>query len=408
MSEKLPDRTIDDPAALSGDVYVQRFSVPFEYPVHFTRRVFHPRNALLADVLDRLGEGRRHRAAVFVDQGLADANGLLVNQVKEYFHEHPAQMELAGAVNLLPGGPAVKSDYGAVREVLWTIGNLHLDRQSFVIAVGGGSLLDTVGFAASVAHRGLRLIRVPSTTLAQNDAGVGVKNGMDEHGQKNFLGTFAPPFAVVCDFDLLRTLPWEHWIAGAAEAFKVAVIKDAEFLDFLCTHAKDLRGRDESVMEQLVRRCAVLHLEHIRTGGDPFEFGSARPLDFGHWAAHRLEVLSGRRLSHGQAVAVGIALDTTYAAGRGMIAPAERDRVLDAMDACGLPTWTATLAVRTDEGELAVLEGIEQFREHLGGRLNVTLPAGLGHKTEVHHMDAAGIGAAVEFLARRAPTRETP
>ena len=407
MSAKLPDQT-NDPAALTGDVYVQRFSVPFEYPVHFTRRAFHPRNALLADVLDRLGEGRRHRAVVFIDQGLADANRLLVNQIKEYFHEHPARLELAGAVNLLPGGPAVKSDYGAVREVLWTIGNLHLDRQSFVIAVGGGSLLDTVGFAASVAHRGLRLIRVPSTTLAQNDAGVGVKNGMDEHGQKNFLGTFAPPFAVVCDFDLLRTLPWEHWIAGAAEAFKVAVIKDTEFLDFLCTHAKDLRGRDESVMEQLVRRCAVLHLEHIRTGGDPFEFGSARPLDFGHWAAHRLEVLSGRRLSHGQAVAVGIALDTTYAAACGLIAPAERDRVLDAMDVCGLPTWTATLAARTDEGELAVLEGIEQFREHLGGRLNVTLPAGLGHKTEVHHMDAAKIEAAVEFLSRRAPARETP
>jgi 3-dehydroquinate synthetase len=106
---------------------------------------------------------------------------------------------------------------------MWTLGNLHLDRQSFVIALGGGSVLDMIGFAVSIVHRGLRLVRLPTTTLAQSDAGVGVKTGMDEHGQKNFVGTFAPPFAVINDFELLKTLSFEHWIGGVDEALAVQV-----------------------------------------------------------------------------------------------------------------------------------------------------------------------------------------
>ncbi len=398
----MPDKPTPRPAAPAGsDVYHQSFSVAFDYPVHFCRDVFAADNPLLASVLDRLGEDRRHRAVVYVDAGLAEAQPELAGRIKDYFHARAKTLELAAPPQIVPGGEAAKTGWDAVRDVIWTIGNLHLDRQSYVIAVGGGAMLDMVGFAASLVHRGLRLVRVPSTTLAQNDGGVGVKNGMDEHGQKNFVGTFAPPFAVLNDLALLGTLAQADWIGGAAEAFKVALIADAEFFEFLCERAADLAARDAAAMEQLVRRCAALHLEHIRTGGDPFEFGSARPLDFGHWVAHKLETLSDYQVHHGQAVAVGIAVDSYYAMKHSLLTAEQFERILTGLTACGLGVWHPLLGRRGADGNLTVLAGLAEFREHLGGALTITLPDGIGAKVEVHQISPEIVEDAVTHLTGR-------
>jgi 3-dehydroquinate synthase len=386
-------------------VYHQRISVHFDYPVHFAADVWRADNPLLESVLGRLGEKRRQRAVVYIDDGLARANGRLIEQINEYFHARPETLELAAPPAVAPGGEAAKAGWEPVRQIIWTLGNLHIDRQSFVIAVGGGAMLDMVGFAASIVHRGLRLVRMPSTVLAQNDAGVGVKNGMDEHGQKNFVGTFAPPFAVINDFSLLRTLSDRDWIGGVAEAIKVALIKDADFFSALCRDAVALRGRDEAAMGELIRRCAVLHLEHIRTGGDPFEMGSARPLDFGHWSAHKIETLSGYAIGHGQAVALGIAIDSFYAAAKGLLTDTELEMILSVMEACGLPTWSDVLERRREDGTLEILDGLRQFQEHLGGALTVTLPDGIGSAIEVHQIDAGVIEQAVSHLRHRAKAR---
>jgi len=387
--------------ALPDEVYHQEISVPFEYPVYFTHGVFDPANDLFASALDRLNERRRHRAAVYVDSGAADAHPGLLERIREYFHAHADGLELAGAGQTVAGSETAKTGWSVVREVMWTIGNLHLDRQSFIVAVGGGAVLDMIGFAASLVHRGLRLVRVPTTVVSQNDCGVGVKNGMDEHGQKNFVGTFAPPFAVLNDATFLPTLADRDWIGGIAEAFKVAIIKDAEFFEFLCNKGADLRGRDLPTMERLIRRCAILHLEHIRTGGDPFEFGSARPLDFGHWAGHRIETLSGYTVGHGQGVAVGIALDSHYANFTGLLTDDQLERILSAMTAVGLPVWHECLERRNADGELEIIEGLAHFREHLGGALNVTLPDGIGRKVEVHRVNADYIERAAALLKAR-------
>ena len=213
---------------------------------------------------------------------------------------------------LLPGGEAAKNDTEAVSRVIAAIGAHGLCRHSTVLAVGGGALLDAVGYAAAVAHRGLRLVRAPTTVLAQNDAGIGVKNGINAFGKKNFIGTFQPPAAVINDSRFLATLSLRDWRAGTAEAVKVALVRDRAFFASIEEMAPALAARQALAMQSLVRQCAELHLAHITQGGDPFERGSARPLDFGHWAAHRLEAMSDYRLRHGEAVAVGIALDTLY------------------------------------------------------------------------------------------------
>jgi 3-dehydroquinate synthase len=386
----------------SGDVYQQRFTVTFDYPVHFTRGVFAPPNETLARVIGRRGDAPVHRILVCIDSGLARAWPDLAQTVEAYVRRHADTLAPAGPPVILPGGEAAKEGWGAVHETLALIGRLRLDRHSCVIGVGGGAMLDMLGLAVSLAHRGLRLVRIPTTTLAQCDAGIGVKNGIDDNGTKNFAGTFAPPFGVIADFDFLRTLAPRDWIGGLAEAFKVAMIRDAPFFEYLCDHARAVAARDAATLEAVIRRCAVLHLDHIRQGGDPFETGSARPLDFGHWSAHQIEFMSDYRIGHGQAVAIGLAIDAHIAWQSGLITGADFARLVTGLTTGGLPVWDACIAARDARGERLLLAGLERFREHLGGALSVTLPVGIGASREVHVLDAARIETAIQAL--RSPT----
>jgi 3-dehydroquinate synthase len=275
-----------------------------------------------------------------------------------------------------------------------------MDRQACVIAIGGGAMLDTVGYAAALVHRGVRLVRLPTTVLAQNDAGVGVKNGINAFGAKNFLGTFAPPYAVINDSKWLDTLPQRDIRAGLAEAVKVAAIRDPAFFDWLEVNAAGL-SQCGPLLDESIRRAALLHLEHIRSGGDPFERGSARPLDYGHWAAHKLETLSGHELRHGEAVAIGMALDASYAHRAGLLDQRSHDRLLGVIAGLGLPLYHPALD-EIDAGRRRILAGLEEFREHLGGALSVTLLRSIGDAVEVHAMEPQHIEAAIDSLRERA------
>lgn len=386
----------------------QKFQVTFDYPVHFTKDLFRPSSPLLADTMNRLHEDRRHRVLPLIDAGLADAQPQLSDRIFTYLKAHPQRLEPVAAPCLIPGGEITKTDPHALDALLNLIGNdsFRLCRQSFVLAVGGGSFLDLTGLATALVHRGLRLIRVPSTVLSQNDSAVGVKNGIDRNGQKNFLGTFAPPFAVLCDSTLLGTLPDKYWRGGIAEAFKVAIIRDAAFFDFLCRNASALKDRNPGLMEELIRRCALLHLDHIRLGGDPFETGAARPLDFGHWAAHKIEGMSNCTFGHGLAVAVGLALDSCYAAEINLLDTSERDRIIQGLLDAGLPIWTPLLNRRDSNGRRELLKGLTDFQEHLGGRLTLAMPKHIGHQTSIHEVDPSLIESIIlrlELLQRQQP-----
>lgn len=380
------------------DSYWQEFSVNFRYPVHFCRGILKIDNPLLADSIGRLGDGRRQRVLVFIDTGVINAIPEIIERIQNYFAAHSQDLELVGVPEPVPGGEQAKNRRDAAERVMESIARHHLCRQSFVVAIGGGSALDIIGLATALVHRGLRLIRIPTTVLAQNDSGVGVKNGIDAYGVKNFAGVFAPPFAVLVDGDFLQTLPDKYWFGGLAEAFKVAIIKDADFFAYLQNHAAELRARCDATISAVIRRCAELHLEHIRTAGDPFEFGTARPLDFGHWAAHRLEVISAYAIGHGQAVAIGIALDTHTAWRCGCIDRTTCEAILKALQAVGLPVWSKLLERTAPDGRPELQRGLEDFREHLGGRLNITLPAGIGHRLEVNDMQWPLVAEGIAWL----------
>jgi 3-dehydroquinate synthase len=171
-----------------------------------------------------------------------------------------------------------------------------------------------------------------------------------------------------------------------AEAVKVALLLDAGFFAWLSDHAAALAAGEVEPLSALVERTAVLHLEHIARGGDPFERGSARPLDFGHWAAHKLEALTDHRLRHGEAVALGIAMDTLYSARAGLCDAAAAEAVLDLLARLGFRLWDDALDAAGSDGRPRVLEGLREFQEHLGGELTVTLLRGIGRRVEVHEM----------------------
>lgn len=383
----------------------QVFSVRFTYSIFFTEQLFNPSNPLLVDFFSRQITGETGlpinavpesvKKALFVlDSGVVDTHPNLQADIRAYFAQHPNLIDLVPDFMLVPGGEAAKNDPTLVDQLIAAVNQHRIDRHSFVVAVGGGSVLDLVGYAATIAHRGIRHIRIPTTVLSQNDSGVGVKNGINYQGKKNFLGTFAPPVAVFNDSSFLTTLDDRDWRAGMAEAIKVALIKDKPFFEWLETNAGTLALRDMAAMHSLIHRCADLHLRHI-AGGDPFEMGSSRPLDFGHWSAHKLEQLTHFELRHGEAVAIGIALDTIYSNQLGWLSDADTNRVLTTLRTLGFALYHPMLDA---DGSAGILKGLAEFREHLGGQLTIMLLQDIGRGVEVHEIDPDRVRRAIATL----------
>ena len=383
---------------------IQRsIQVGFDLRVYFTQNAFDPANPVLQSALAPARESGASKVLVVLDEALGRAQPSLEGRIQQYFAAHNGRFDLVRSPFVIEGGERTKNSYFHVSEVHSQIDRFHIDRHSYVLAVGGGALLDMVGLAASTAHRGVRHVRIPSTTLSQADSGIGVKNGINAFGKKNFIGTFSPPFAVINDFELLSSLSARDKRAGYVEAVKVALIRDGDFFERIEREAGRLRQFDPEAMQKLIYRCGELHLDHIANSGDPFEFGSARPLDFGHWSAHKLEQLSEFRIRHGEAVAIGIALDVIYSRLEGHLDAKSCERILTLLEQLGFDLFANELTHVDASNSLILCTGLEEFREHLGGDLTITLLNGIGRGFEVHEMHLPHVTKAIgELQARHA------
>ncbi|SMD41580.1 3-dehydroquinate synthase [Aquiflexum balticum DSM 16537] len=366
----------------------QAFAVPFRYQVCFLEGIFDLTNPLLANFLDN---GKKAKAFFVVDNGVSNAFPDLLKDIRDYADAYQDKFILSAEPLIVEGGEISKNDEATFKKIVDATSIFGIDRHSYIVGIGGGAVLDMVGFAAAISHRGIRHIRIPTTVLSQNDSGVGVKNGINAYGKKNYLGTFAPPFAVINDFNFLTTLDDRDWRSGISEAIKVALIKDIGFFEWLEKNATALANREMAPMQELIIKCAQMHMDHI-AGKDPFETGSARPLDFGHWAAHKLEHLTQYQVRHGEAVAIGIALDSTYSYLKGMISKLDLMRIINLMKALGFGIYAHELSGKE------LLKGLEEFREHLGGELTITLLEYMGKGVEVHQMDSDLILQSIDQL----------
>ncbi|VXB03427.1 3-dehydroquinate synthase [Maribacter litoralis] len=372
----------------------QSFQVQYDYQLYFTSGLFALENPLFANLIADYKDFEPVKLFFVLDDGVKNHHPALIHQIEEYCEKNRTVIKYTDTL-VLPGGEQVKNSDDAIESVLKGVNENKICRHSFVVVIGGGAVIDMVGYAAAIAHRGVKLIRIPTTVLSQNDSAVGVKNSVNAFKKKNFLGTFAPPFAIINDSDFLETLEQRDWISGISEAIKVALIKDKTFFKYIADNATGLKNREMEPMQYVIYKCAEMHMHHIAQGGDPFESGSSRPLDFGHWAAHKMEFITNYELRHGEAVAKGIALDVTYAQLIGLISEEDLQHILDVMIAIG---FDLSLPVESKKEIEALLNGIEEFREHLGGQLTITLISDLGVKHDVHTIDMGLMSQAINKL----------
>ncbi len=376
------------------------FAVPCMHRLRFTLDVLGADRTALTDLLQTSGD-HPARVQVWLDECVAAAMPELKSRIRRIIASQGDRLTMPGNVQIVPGGEAVKNDIHIVERMLKCINAADLDRRSYIIVIGGGAVLDAVGFAAAIAHRGIRLIRLPTTTLAQGDSGIGVKNAVNLFSKKNWVGTFAVPWGVINDAALLQTLPDRDFRCGFSEAVKVTLLKDAAGFELICEHADRIRRRDMAAAGPVLRRSAELHLAHITQGGDPFESLEARPLDYGHWSAHKLEVLSGFELRHGEAVAIGVAVDTMYSALVHELPDDDALRTLDCLARLGLPLDHPAL-----HDGAALFAGLEEFRQHLGGRLTLTMVPAIGRAIDVHHIDRPAMREAISRVSQFARSQQ--
>ncbi len=385
MIARTPDDSVP-PTETSQSIDIA-FTVPFVHQLRVTDDVTGADFGQLLGVLDG-GEAGTAKVLVIAESSLSKA----ANRISHRLAMSDG-IDLVSEPVLVTGGEEVKNSTAATMGVLARINEGNLDRRSYIIAIGGGAMLDAVGYAAAIAHRGIRLVRLPTTTLAQADSGVGVKNAINHFDKKNWVGTFAVPWAVINDTSLLRSLPDRDFRSGFSEAVKVALLKDREEFHWLCENALRIRQRELSIAKRAIHHSCVLHLRHITQGGDPFEMLEARPLDFGHWSAHRLEPLTGYQIRHGEAVGIGVAIDCIYSSLKYGLPESDVSAVCKCLSTLGIPLWHPSL-LPLDR----LLTGLEEFRQHLGGRLTITMLRGVGDPINVHQIDFDTMVSAIERL----------
>lgn len=373
------------------------FSVKYDYTLYFTENLFSLKNSLLFDVLNSFDKKNIIKTLFIIDDGVYNSHPNIKKKIADYCLKFSTKIELK-KILIFKGGEIEKNNKESFQKILKSINDYNICRHSFIIVIGGGAIIDMAGYASTIAHRGVKLIRIPTTVLAQNDAAVGVKNSINEFGKKNFLGTFSPPYAIINDLNFLKTLDQRDWISGIAEAIKVALIKDSTFFDYIEKNSKILSERNYEKISFLIYKCAEIHMDHITNGGDPFENGSSRPLDFGHWAAHKLEFLTNYNLRHGEAVAMGMALDVTYSNMIGLLSDKNLFRILNVLEEIG---FDIKIPIQTNNEMEKLLSGIQEFREHLGGKLTITLIKNIGSKIDVNNIDLKIMRNAINKLSKR-------
>ncbi|AUY48252.1 3-dehydroquinate synthase [Streptomyces sp. CB01881] len=281
---------------------------------------------------------------------------------------------LTVAMTSFPAGENSKSLATAAGLLDWLAGSA-LARRDVVLAMGGGVVIDTVGWVASAYMRGVPYINVPTTLLAHVDAALGGKVAVDHASAKNLIGSFYQPSAVVSNVGYLRTLDRRHLRAGLAEAIKKGVIASPELFELIEQRHADLLRADPVATARLVHGASVIKCRLIAK--DPYEEDLRRPLNFGHTVGHAVETVAGyEHVLHGEAVAYGMACASRIARSRGLLAPSLLRRITGLLREVGLPVVISDLPVRVDPVE--TLNALGQIRKIRDGHIRFVLPVELG------------------------------
>jgi 3-dehydroquinate synthase len=336
------------------------------YNIHVTRDEVAALSVLAEAVGDRM-------VAMITDETV---DKLYAERIREWLSSHGLMVQKIS----LPAGEQSKSLRTACHLLDW-LAQTDIRRRDILVAVGGGVIIDTVGWVASAYMRGISYINVPTTLLAQVDAAIGGKVAVNHDTAKNLIGAFYSPQAVVSCTEWLSTLDSRQVRSGLAEAIKMAVISSPQLLAFIEQHLGALQALDGSCLRSLVHAASAIKCVLVER--DPYEVDLRRTLNFGHTVGHAVETVTGYGpVLHGEAVAYGMTVAIRVATVRGVLAPAVASRVVGILRALGLPVARGELPVTPAVEEIiAALGKVRQVRD---GSLRFVLPTGIGTALIVH------------------------
>lgn len=324
--------------------------------------VLHP--GLLATVGDRLSNiATSQKIGVVTDRHVA----------RHYLHGTLRSLRKAGydpTPIILPPGERTKT-LGTIAKILDVLARHKFERQSLLLALGGGVIGDITGFAAAIYQRGIPFVQVPTTLVGQVDSSVGGKTGVDHRLGKNLIGAFYQPRAVLIDPLALRTLPRREWIAGLAEVIKYGIIAEEEFFAFLEQEIPALlKLEDEPVIRAITRSCEI---KAQVVGADERESDRRRILNYGHTIGHALESLTGyRSLIHGEAVGIGLVQEADLACHMGLCEREVVERIRSLVQRAGLSEQVPRVSFRVLWGAM------QQDKKVIGGRIVGVWPVRIG------------------------------
>ena len=299
-----------------------------------------------------------------------EVDKLHAERIKQWLSGHASKVQKI----VLPPGETSKSLLTACHLLDW-LAQSDMRRRDILVAVGGGAIIDTTGWVASIYMRGISYINLPTTLLAQVDAAIGGKVAVNHDTAKNLIGAFYAPDLVVSCTSWLGTLDARQFRAGLAEAIKLAVISSTQLLAFIEQHLESLAALDRTCLQSLVHAASSIKCTLVER--DPYEVDLRRTLNFGHTVGHAVETVTGYGpVLHGEAVAYGMAVAVRVAAARGVLPPAVAARIAGLLRAVGLPVLLGELRVApAAEDVIVALDKVRQVRD---GSLRFVLPTGIG------------------------------
>ncbi len=253
-----------------------------------------------------IGSGILPQISEAIPKAFASYHPFLITDANLLKHGHAARMNVDPASMFIIDPPGESSKHiETVAKILNALDEKGFGRDTIILALGGGTVGDIAGFAASVFKRGVPVLQIPTTTVAQADSAIGGKTGVNSDGSKNAIGTFWNPCAILVDVDTLKTLDERHYVAGLAESLKHALIADASYLDWIQENVEAIKCREPKALLALAQRNAFIKGTIVER--DPYERSGLRfVLNFGHTIGHAIETASDFRILHGEAVALGM------------------------------------------------------------------------------------------------------